>query len=498
MTHRERGHLTRRRFLQDAGLAVAAGVVGSTLPTWARAEDEQRPNVVFVLVDDMGWHDGASLGSPAFVTPNIDRLGREGMTFTNAYAACAVCSPTRAAIMTGRYPARTGITDWIRPHRAREWHPHAEPMPLTGDPKRELLTPENRPGLPPGEVTLAELLGAEGYATCHVGKWHLGPESCYPDQQGFDRNIGGYEAGQPPSYFDPYVNDRAPTYEHGGGIPTLTPQEEGEYLTDREADEAVAFIREHHDAPFFLYMSHYAVHAPIQAKTEDTATFEGREPSAKNAKYAAMVASVDEALGRILSTLDDLDIADNTLVIFTSDNGGVVSRSHNEPLRSGKGWPYEGGLRVPLVVRWPGRIAAGSREDTPVTSVDFLPTITAALGVSAPSGVAVDGADISPLLWGSGAIGRDALFWHFPHYRGDVAPYSIVRSGGWKLIRRYEAENRDELYNLTRDPSETHNLIREYSARTSELDGLLTEWLTSVGGRMPVANPEYDPTASGE
>ena len=488
--------LTRRRFLRVVGGAALGGAAASLWPQPARSA-ERRPNIVLVLVDDMGWQDGAALGSPAFVTPNIDRLAREGMTFANAYAACAVCSPTRAAIMTGQYPARTGITDWIRPRRAAAWTPHGDPMPYTGGPKRELLTPENRPGLPPDEVTMAELLRDNGYATCHVGKWHLGAEACYPDRQGFDVNIGGYEAGQPPSYFDPYVNDRAATYDHGGGIPTLPPRAAGEYLTDREVDDAVSFIEAQGDKPFFLYMSHYAVHAPVQAKEADVAAYNGREPAAKNPTYAAMVGSVDAALGRILDALDEGGIADDTLVIFTSDNGGVVSRSHNEPLRSGKGWPYEGGIRTPLLARWPGRIAAGASSDTPVTSVDFFPTVAAAAGVAAPPELPSDGVDLTPVLTGSGGVDRDALFWHFPHYRGEVAPYSIVRSGEWKLIRRYESVDRDELYNLTRDPSETRNLIDSEEARATALQQRITEWLASVDARAPMPNPAYDPTPSG-
>jgi len=444
----------------------------------------------------MGWHDAGALGSPAFVTPNIDRLAREGMTFTNAYAACAVCSPTRAAIMTGQYPARTGITDWIRPTRALAWTPHGDPMPYKGGPKRELMAPENRPGLPPDEVTLAELLSDSGYATCHVGKWHLGSEACYPDQQGFDVNIGGYEAGQPPSYFDPYVNARATTYDHGGGIPTLPPRAADEYLTDREADEAASFIEANRDKPFLLYMSHYAVHAPVQAKDEDVAGYAGREPAAKNATYAAMVGSVDAALGRILDALDEGGIANDTLVLFTSDNGGVVSRSHNEPLRAGKGWPYEGGIRTPLIVRWPGKTAPGAMSDTPVTSVDFLPTIAAAAGVGLPAATPIDGADLTPVLTGAGNVDRDALFWHFPHYRGDVAPYSIVLSGGWKLIHRYEEASRDELYDLTRDPSETRDLAGTGHDQEHALQARLTDWLASVDARLPAPNPAYDPTPS--
>ncbi|ARA94696.1 hypothetical protein AWN76_017075 [Rhodothermaceae bacterium RA] len=450
---------------------------------------EPPPNLIIVHVDDLGWTDLHSFGSEYYETPHIDRLAAQGMRFTNAYAAAAICSPSRAALLTGRYPARLGITDWIRAsfqHGA--WAPGMPLEAYVATDERRLRTPRNQPYLPHEEVTLAELLKPHGYATAHVGKWHLGPEGWWPPSQGFDVNIGGCDFGQPPSYFDPYANDRV------AGIPTLPPREEGEYLTDREADEAVTFIRTHGDGPFFLYYAPYAVHTPIQAEPEVEARYQVKPPTNHdNAAYAAMIESVDDAVGRILLTLEEEGLAERTLVLFTSDNGGLEPITDNAPLRAGKGAPYEGGIRVPLIAWWPGVIEAGGVSDVPVSGVDYLPTLAEAVGV--PVEQVVDGQSFWPVLTGQGTPERTALFWHFPHYRYDqVGPYSIVRSGDWKLIRYYDPEpygvSRLELFNLAEDPGEQMNRAEAEPAVAQELENLLDAWIERVGARLPEPHPD--------
>ncbi|GAG09962.1 unnamed protein product, partial [marine sediment metagenome] len=270
----------------------------------------------------------------------------------------------------GRYPARVGVTDWIRANFQRGGKPAPEQkLPeYVGSSSQELLCPRNPFWMETDEITLAEALKPAGYVSCHVGKWHLGMEDWYPEKQGFDFNIGGCDFGQPPSYFDPYYREKQ------GYIPTLKPRKEGEYLTDRENDEAVNFIRENRDSSFFLYMAHYAVHTPIQAKNDLIARYKAKKPTNhNNPVYAAMVHSVDEAVGRIMSTLDELNLTNNTVIIFTSDNGGLIGPTNNTPLRAGKGYPYEGGIRVPLIIRWHGVVEPGSVCDESVTSVDYFP-----------------------------------------------------------------------------------------------------------------------------
>ncbi len=446
--------------------------------------DREPLNVVLVLVDDLGWTDLASFGSEYYETPNIDRLAAEGMRFTNAYAAAAICSPTRAAVMTGRSPARLGITDWIRSRfQGGNLPPDGQnPSGYFQPQNRELEVPRNPLWLEREEVTIAETLKSSRYVSCHIGKWHLGLCAWFPEQQGFDFNHGGCDYGQPPSYFDPYFKKRQ------GDIPTLEPRKEGEYLTDREADEAVRFIREHEDEPFFLYLANYAVHTPLQAKEDLIERYRAKPPTnQKNATYAAMVHSVDDAVGRVLDTLDELGIADRTLVIFSSDNGGLLGPTHNAPLRSGKGYPYEGGIRVPLIVRWPGVVEAGTVSEAPVISMDFLPTVLDACGVAPPEGIALDGISLREHLESRGetSLDRDTLFWHFPHYRGrDVSPYSIVRSGRWKLILWWEGP-RVELYDLESDLGETEDLSERRPEKVRELRALLEGELRRVGAKLP-------------
>jgi len=477
----------RRTFLRTLGLSAAALALPRSRVSGAPRKD--RPNVVLVLIDDMGWTDAACYGSRYYETPNIDRLAAGGMKFTNGYAACAVCSPTRAAVMTGRYPARLGVTDWIRSRFQGGKIPadKKNPSGYAGGRNHKVLCPRNALWMELDEITIAEALKPAGYTSCHIGKWHLGPDDQYPDRQGFDYNIGGCDYGQPPSYFDPYKNPRQ------GQIPTIKPRKEGEYLTDREADEAVTFIKKHHKKPFFLYMAHYAVHTPLQARKDLVAKYKAKTPTnQKNPTYAAMVHSVDDALGRIMATLDECGVAGNTLVIFTSDNGGLLGPTNNAPLRAGKGHPYEGGIREPLIVRWPRAVKPGTTCHVPVTSVDYFPTVCEAAGVPLPKDRPIDGESIMPLLAQTGTLKRDAIFWHFPHYRGGIVPYSIIRAGDWKLLKRYDGKTW-ELFNLKDDLSETTDLAEKHPDVVRRLDARLVAHLKTIGAKMPKPNPDYQP-----
>jgi arylsulfatase A-like enzyme len=438
----------------------------------ARATDAGRPpNVIVYLIDDFGWTDLGCFGSDLYETPNLDRLAQQGMKFTNAYSACTVCSPTRAALMTGKYPARLHITDWIAGHKAK-------------NPK--LLIPDWTLYLPREEVTVAEALKQAGYVTCHVGKWHLGnQEQGWPDKHGFDYNLGGYERGQPPSYFSPYK------------IPTLKDGPVGEYLTDREADEAVRFLEANKDRAFFLYVPHYAVHTPLQAKKELIEKYETKvKPDLRhtNATYAAMVHSMDEAAGRILKKLDDLQIADRTVIFFTSDNGGLLRSTVNVPLRAGKGSAYEGGVRVPLIVRWPGVTKPGSVCAEPVITVDYYPTILQMTGAKGDPkhNAGVDGESIVPLLKDPKArLKRDAIYWHYPHYHpGGATPYGAVRAGDWRLVEFYE-DMHVELYNLKDDIGEKNDLAKKMPDKADELRQRLHAWRKAMNAQMPTPNPDY-------
>jgi arylsulfatase A-like enzyme len=341
------------------------------------------------------------------------------------------------------------------------------------------------------EVTIAEILKTAGYTCCHIGKWHLGHDAWYPQKQGFDFNIAGCHFGMPPSYFDPYRKRK-----NKRGIPTLKPRREGEYLTDREADEAVNFIRQQKDRPFFLYMAHYAVHTPIQAKEEITSRYRTKPRyGQKSARYAAMIQSVDEAVGRIMSALEETKAADRTVIIFTSDNGGLSRFTNNAPLRAGKGWPYEGGIRVPLIIRCPGVVKPGTVSHEPVTSVDYLPTICRLAGAKPPAERQIDGLPLVDHLKSGGTtkLPREAIFWHFPHYRDDIVPYSIVRDGRWKLIRHYEGKT-FELFDLEDDISETNDLSKKMAEKVAQLDAKLTGWLKEVGAKLP--RPKPGPTSA--
>ena len=455
------------------------------------------PNVILILVDDLGWMDLACQGSDFYKTPNIDRLAKEGMRFTNGYAACAVCSPTRAAVQTGRYPHRVGVTDWIRSRfqRGKLGTPEKNPTEYVGGKNRALLTPPNPFWMEHEEVTIAEALKAgAGYKTAYIGKWHLGDPAWFPEGQGYDENFGGCDYGQPPSYFDPYNQPKGRHETLREGIYKLPGRKKGEYLTHREGDEAEGLIRKWKDKPFFIQLGNYAVHTPIQAIPEVAAKYDKPGSTQANAKYAAMVESVDDATGQILDTLEELDLAKDTLVIFTSDNGGLDrggSPTNNDPLRSGKGYCYEGGIRVPLLAWWPGVVSKGKTSDEAVSSIDLFPTILEAAGVQAPKDRAIDGLSLLPHLRSGGetCIGRDTLYWHFPHYRHNPGPYSILRKGDWKLIKFWTGTR--ELYNLGDDLGETKDLAGTMPGKVKELEAELLAGLEAQEAKLPRPNPEF-------
>jgi arylsulfatase A-like enzyme len=436
------------------------------------AVEAAKPNVVVILVDDLGWADLGCYGSRFHQTPHLDRLAREGLRFTDAYSACTVCSPTRAALLTGKSPARLHLTDWIEGHPA---------------PKAKLLPPDWTRKLDPGESTVASRLKSAGYATASIGKWHLG-EGTTPEQFGFDLNVAGDHRGQPPRYFSPY------------GLPKLKDGPAGEFLTDRECSEALAFIEKNRAQPFFLYLPHYAVHTPLGGKPDVIAKYKSRTPDhQRNAVYAALLESVDDSVGRIRAQLDTLGIATNTVILFTSDNGGLVlggseRSTSNFPLRSGKGDVYEGGVRVPLLALWPGVTRPGSSSSTPVQTVDLYPTLLEIAGVEDVAGHDRDGLSLMPVMQGKGLPSR-SLYWHYPHYHpGGATPYGAVRSGDWKLIQFYESGHL-ELYNLASDLGEQQDLANAIPEKANALAKELSDWRTRVGAQMPVPNTNREPVA---
>ncbi len=487
--------LDRRTFLSMPVVITMAGLsprVGSGRQ-WTH---NRKPNFVFFLIDDLGRQDLGCYGSTFYETPNIDRLAAEGMRFTDAYAACPVCSPTRASIMAGKYPARLGITDWIgAPQEPTTYRAH----------------------LPLEEVTIAEALKEAGYATGFVGKWHLSTRDAdrakfYPDRQGFDLNVGGDHSGSPPTYFHPYRNgNRSLETMPAGG-------REGEYLTDRLTDESLRFIEANRDRAFLLYLSHYAVHTPLESKKDLAEKYDTKArnlpaqdgPHAEpvygpyrtrlvqdHAVYAGMVQSVDESVGRVLKKLEELGLERDTIVIFMSDNGGLstVAREGptcNLPLRAGKGWLYEGGIREPMLIKWPGVVPAGSVCHEPVVSTDFYPTMLEMAGLPLRPGQHVDGLSLVPLLRGAGTLKREAICWHYPHYHGSGnRPSGAIRAGDYKLIEWYE-DGRVELYHLADDLGEKNDLAATMPDKADKLRRRLHAWRKEVGARMPEGEPRDD------
>jgi arylsulfatase A len=452
---------------------VFAFVFGCVSPRLTYAAIPAPLNVVLILADDLGWTDLGCFGSDFYQTPNLDQLAREGMKFTQAYSACTVCSPTRASLLTGKYPARLRVTDWI-PGR-----PPANP---------KLLVPDWTKELPLEETTLAEVFRAAGYQTATIGKWHLGAASHYPQHQGFDLNIAGTDAGSPTNgYFSPWK------------ISTLPDGPAGEYLTHRMGVEAENYIRDHAAKPFFLYLPHFAVHTPIQAPADLVAKYRALAQPGKrhtNPTYAAMLESMDTAIGRVLKALEVRQILDRTIVIFTSDNGGHLPTTSNVPLRVGKGSCYEGGTRVPLIVRWPGVTAPGSTSDVPVITPDLFPTILAMTGLQSPPNHRPDGVSIATLLRQQPGFQRAAIFWHYPHYQlyqqGGTVPYSAIRLGDDKLIEFFDGRPA-ELYNLRADIGEKNNLAAIQPEKLRALRERLAGWRRDVGAQIPTMNPAYDP-----
>jgi len=459
------------------------------------SENKKKPNILFVLVDDLGYTDLSCMGSGYYETPYIDQIARDGMVFTNGYAACQVCSPSRASILTGKFPARHGITDWIGAPAGEDWRKMNR--------HSKLLPPDYVHELPKEYETLPEALKEAGYKTFFAGKWHLGSNGSWPEDHGFDINIGGWDAGGPVGgYFSPYEN------------PNLPDGQEGENLEMRLARETVKFIKANTRSPFLAYLSFYAVHGPIQTtnvkwkkyrdKTEKMGialegfAVERRLPyrlHQDNPVYAGLIESMDDAVGVVLNSLKELGLDKNTIVIFTGDNGGVTSgdsySTNNAPLRGGKGYQWEGGIREPYFIKVPWIKLGGKKCDVPVSGTDFYPTILDLAGLPLRPGQHKDGVSLVPLLKGDQIADR-ALIWHYPHYGNQGGdPSSIIRYGDWKLIHYYE-DDRDELYNLKTDLSETIVVSVTNSDVVKELHARLFDYLKNVGARFPEKDTEYD------
>jgi arylsulfatase A-like enzyme len=464
----------------------------------------KRPNIVMILIDDLGWRDLGCYGSSFYETPRLNEFASQGIKFTNAYASCPVCSPTRASIMTGKYPARVGLTNFIagtRQGRVIE-APFLHYLPLT-------------------ERSIATELKENGYKTWHVGKWHLGDEDFFPEKHGFDVNIGGCHLGMPiGGYFSPWKN------------PALPDVEPGTYLTDYLTDKAIELIKQRNDdTPFFLNFCHYAVHTPIQAPTELVEKYKRkaialaideinpfvdggempvlpyewdkgkpmpriqRRVIQSDPEYAAMVENLDTNIGRFLDALQEEGLAENTIVVFVSDNGGLAtaegSPTCNAPLSEGKGWDREGGVRVCQIIRWPEVIKSYIENDVPVQSCDFYPTFLEAAGLPLKPELHRDGVSMMPIITGEGDMPERALFWHFPHYGNQGGqPAAWVLRDGWKLIHRYDMGS-DELFDITSDISESHDRIYDFPQLAAELKQLLLDWQDEVEAKIPVPNPEW-------
>jgi arylsulfatase A-like enzyme len=480
--------------------SVLVALLAASIISGCGGFDSPRPNIVFILIDDLGWVDTGVYGSTFYETPNIDRLASEGARFTQFYTASPVCSPTRASIQTGKDPARLHLTNWIG-----------------GEQKGMLLQAEYIRELPLEELTVGEAFNAAGYAAGYIGKWHLGAAGFLPDSQGYDFIFAVNRAGQPGSYFYPYENENWPITN----VPDLEGDHEGDYLTDRLTDAAIGFIEEHRDDSFFLTLSHYAVHTPLQSKEPLTQKYTSKAeslpesdapatlPEAGRAMtrqrqdhpvYAGMIESMDESVGRVLDKLDELGLAKNTVVVFVSDNGGLstLPRStrmptSNLPLRAGKGWLYDGGTRVPMIVRWPGAIDSGRVIEEPAITMDLYPTLLEIAGLPPRPDQHLDGTSLAPLLLETGDAGHDDLHWHFPHYHGSGnVPSSAIRVGDYKLIEWLE-DGRLELYDLSNDPGESTDLSEQMPEKTAELKQILDGWRRSVDAGMPTPNPDWNP-----
>lgn len=452
----------------------------------ANASETASPNILFINADDLGWGDLGFMGSGYYETPHLDRFAASGIVFTHAYAAAANCAPSRASVYSGQTTSRHGVLTVGDPARGRAEH-------------RRLTPPANKQDLDPAIPTFPKLMQQAGYQTIHVGKWHIGED---PTQAGFDLNIGGAKWGHPVNgYFSPY---RIPGFEDGS---------EGEYLTKRLARDTVNAINDLDTGrPFLISMQFYSPHTPIQAKAEKIAHFEAKRPTPfhSNPVYAAMISHLDDAVGEILAALEARKLLQNTIVIFTSDNGGIHQISDQSPLRGEKGSYYEGGIRVPLAIRWPGKTVPGARSDIPVTGLDFFPTFLELAGITPPEGHETDGDSLVPMLTGGPSLPKDReLFWHFPAYlqaygRGNATtrdtlfrtrPCGVVRVGAWKLHEYFE-DGGLELYHLTSDPGERRNVASRFPEKTQQLHETLRTWRTRIAAPMPEGpNPAFDAKA---
>ncbi|MCK0190819.1 sulfatase [Arenibacter sp. F20364] len=479
------------------GLVIFTLVLLSCRENNKRVEEvEKKPNIVFILVDDLGLHDLSITGSKFYETPNVDRIAEEGMVFEQGYAASRVCSPSRASIMTGKFTARHGITDWIGAASGTAWRKHNR--------HDKLLPAEYVHNLPENDVTIAEAMKAAGYKTFFAGKWHLGGEGSYPEDHGFEINKGGWDKGSPMGgYFSPWDNPKLPNIV------------KGENLTMRLGKETANFIKQHKDSAFFAFLSFYAVHGPIQTTSEKWQKYRDKAEDKGIAKdgykmervlpvrqvqdnpiYAGLVESMDDAVGVVLQALKEAGLEENTIVVFTSDNGGVASgdafSTSNLPLRGGKGYQWEGGIREPYFIKVPWLKNGGSQSSFPVTGTDFYPTLLDLANVNLLPEQHIDGISLKPILEGEKMDIQRPLFWHYPHYGNQGGnPSSIIRENDWKLIHYWE-DGREELYNLASDAGEQSNVITENPEIAEKLSKKLVDWLENVGANMPTKDPEFD------
>lgn len=484
--------MNHRILCQLAFLLLCAGLY--SCQTAPEAGAPPPPNVLFILADDLGYHDLSCMGSKYYETPNIDRIANDGAVFTNGYAACQVCSPSRASIMSGKTPARHGITDWIGAKTGEDWRKAGR--------FNQLLPPEYVRQLPHEYTTLPEAMKEGGYRTFFAGKWHIGGEGSWPTDHGFEINKGGWDKGSPiGGYFSPWTN------------PNLENEKDGENLSMRLAKETASFIEANKDTSFFAFLSFYAVHGPIQTTQAKWAKYRKKAEAMgiaetgfemgkylpirqvqDNPVYAGLVEAMDDAVGVVLNALEAAGVADNTIVVFTSDNGGVAAgdafATSNLPLRAGKGYQFEGGVREPYFIKVPGVTDGGKQVQVPANGTDFYPTLLDLVGLPLRPAEHMDGVSLRPAIEGQ-EIPERFLVWHYPHYGNQGGePSSMIREGDWKLIHYYE-DGREELYDLSADLGETKDLSSEQAERTKALSQKLFAYLEEVGARFPERDPAY-------
>ena len=460
---------------------------------------QSKPNIVFFMVDDMGWVDSEIYGSEYYETPNITRLAEMGKRFTHAYAANPLCSPTRASILSGKHPGRFQLT---MPVGHLPPNPNADLSPKKGQPWMKVATPKPRTYMPLEEFTLAEALKTNGYKTAHIGKWHLGAEAYWPEHQGFDINIGGGHNPGPPNFFSPY------------NVDNLEDGPEKEFLTDRMASEATAFLEAHKDSTFFLNYWLFAVHAPYQAPQDLIEKYSAKEDprgKQKNPIMGGMIEKMDESLGKVLDKLEELKLMDNTIIVFFSDNGGnmydVVNGefpTNNYPLSYGKGNIHEGGIRVPMIVVWDDKIAANSVSDELVQSIDFYPTLLELTGTTANPNQLFDGVSLANLWLNDAPLDREAIYSHYPHYTSVTSnvPSTAIWYNNYKMIKEYgQGENLSDaykLYDLSTDIAETTDISKQHPELSKKLATMIEAHVKEIDGMLPIKNPAYDPKAESQ